>query len=73
MNAAKSLDKEITQCLAQLNVKQKRTILTVVKTFIQDQKDWWDEISEAQQKAIEKSLTEMEEGKLTSHDEVMRK
>ena len=73
MNAAKSIDEEITQCLPQLNVKQKKTILTVVKTFMQDQKDWWDEISEAQQKAIEKSLTEMEEGKLTPHDEVMKK
>lgn len=73
MNAATSLDKEIAQYLPQLNVKQKRTVLTVVKTFMEEQKDWWDEISEEQQKAIDKSLTEMKAGKLTPHDEVMKK
>lgn len=58
MNTAKSLDQEITQYLPQLNVKQKRTLLTVVKTFMNEQRDWWDEISEHQQKAIDKSLQE---------------
>ena len=73
MNAAASLDKEIAQLLPQLNVKQKRTVLTVVKTFMEEQKDWWDEIGEEQQKAIDKSLAEMKAGKLTPHDEVMKK
>ena len=73
MNAVTSLDKEITQYLPQLNEKQKRTVLTVVKTFMEDQQDWWDEISEEQQKAIDKALAEMKTGKLTPHDEVMKK
>jgi predicted transcriptional regulator len=73
MNAAKSLDKEIVQYLPQLNVKQKRTILTVVKTFMEEQEDWWNEIGEEQQKAIDKSLAEMKAGKLTAHTEVMKK
>lgn len=73
MNAAKSLDREITQYLPQLNVKQKRTLLTVVKTFMEEQQDWWNEISEEQQKAIDKSLLEMKAGKLTPHNEVMKK
>ncbi len=73
MNAAASLDKEIAQLLPQLNVKQKKTVLTVVKTFMEEQKDWWDEIGEEQQKAIDKSLAEMKAGKLTPHDEVMKK
>lgn len=73
MNTAKSLDQEITQYLPQLNVKQKRTLLTVVKTFMNEQRDWWDEISEHQQKAIDKSLQEMKTGKLTPHNEVMKK
>ncbi len=72
-SAAKKLDEEITHYLPQLNVKQKQTVLTVVKTFMEEQKDWWDEISEEQQKAIDKSLTEMKAGKLTPHDEVMKK
>lgn len=73
MNTAKTLDQEIAQYLPQLNVKQKRTVLTVVKTFMDDQQDWWDEISEEQQIAIDKSLVEMKAGKLTPHDEVMKK
>lgn len=73
MNAATSLDKEITHLLPRLNVKQKKTMLTVVKTFMEEQKDWWDEIGEEQQKAIDKSLVEMKAGKVTPHDEVMKK
>lgn len=72
MNTARSLDKEITESLPHLNQKQKKTVLTVVKAFIEEQKDWWDEISESQQKAIDKSLEEMKAGKLTPHDEVMK-
>ncbi len=73
MNVAKSLDEEITQYLPRLNAKQKKTVLTVVKTFMDDQKDWWDEIGEEQQKAIDKALAEMKAGILTPHDEVMKK
>ena len=73
MNAATSIDKEIAQYLPRLNEKQKKTVLTVVKTFMEEQKDWWDEISGEQQKAIDKALTEMKAGKLTPHDEVMKK
>jgi predicted transcriptional regulator len=73
MSAAKSLDKEIAQYLPHLNVKQKRTVLTVVKTFIEEQADWWDEIGEVQQKAIDKSLAEMKAERLTPHEEVMKK
>lgn len=73
MSVAKSLDKEIVQYLPQLNVKQKKTVLTVVKTFMQEQTDWWDEIGEEQQKAIDKSLAEMKAGRLTTHEAIMKK
>ena len=73
MNAATTLDKEITQYLTHLNVKQKRTVLTVLKTFAEEQKDWWDEIGQEQQQAIDKALAEVQSGKLTPHAEVMKK
>lgn len=73
MNTARNLNKEIVQYLPQLNEKQKRTVLTVVKTFMEEQKDWWDEIGEEQQRAIDKALSEIKEGALTTHDEVMKK
>ncbi len=73
MNTATTLDKEIAQSLTHLNVKQKKTVLTVVKSFMEEQKDWWDEVSHGQQLAIDKALAEMQAGKLTPHDEVMKK
>ena len=45
----------------------------VIKTFAADQKDRWDEISEEQQSAIDLSLSQMKQGKLVSHSEVMKK
>lgn len=73
MGVAKPIEQEITQYLPYLNVKQKQAVLSVVKTFAAEQQDWWDEISEEQQQAINKSLAEMKAGKLTPHDEVMKK
>jgi predicted transcriptional regulator len=73
MKTAETIDKEIFNYLPRLNIKQKQTVLKVVKTFMEDQQDWWDEISQEQQAAIDKSLAEMRAGKLTPHDEVMKK
>ncbi|MEO6732394.1 MAG: hypothetical protein ABIN01_14345 [Ferruginibacter sp.] len=72
MNAATSLDKEIAQYLAYLNERQKKTVLTVVKTFAEEQNDWWDEMGHEQQHEIDKAITEMKEGKLTPHESVMK-
>ncbi len=72
MNTAKSVDLEIAQYLPHLNAKQKKTVLTVVKTFAEEQKDWWDEIGTEQQDAIDKALEEIKAGKLTSHHEAMK-
>ncbi len=73
MDSAKSLEKEITQYLPNLNIKQKKTVLTVVKSFMDEQQDWWNETSEEQQKAIDKALAEVKTGKLIPNDEVMKK
>ena len=73
MGAIKLIDQEISQYLPHLSAKQKRAVLSVVKTFAAEQQDWWDEISEEQQRAIDQSLAEMKAGKLTPHDEVMKK
>jgi len=73
MGAVKLIDQEIVQYLPHLNAQQKQVVLSMVKTFAAEQQDWWDEISHEQQQAIDKSLAEMKTGKLTSHDEVMKK
>ncbi len=73
MSAIKSLDTEIVDYLPKLNIKQKKTILSVVKTFAAEQEDWWDEISEEQQNAIDKSLAQMNTQKLTPNATVFKK
>jgi predicted transcriptional regulator len=73
MDARLSIEKKITNYLPKLNAKQKTTVLTVVKAFMEEQEDWWDKISVEQQNEIDKSLAEMKEGKLTPHAEVMNK
>ena len=73
MGAVKIIDQQIAQYLPHLNAQQKQVVLSVVKTFAADQQDWWDEIGLEQQHAIDKSLAEMKAGKLTPHDEVMKK
>ncbi len=73
MNTDNTLEKEIQNYLPHLSIKQKKTVLTVVKTFAQEQNDWWNEIGDEQQMAIDKSLQEMNDGNLTGHEEVMKK
>jgi predicted transcriptional regulator len=71
--AIKSLDKEITSQLHLLSLKQKKTVLTIVKSFTEEKKDWWDEMGAEQQIAVDKALAEMKAGKLTPHEDVNKK
>lgn len=70
---AKNLDQQITQYLPQLNDQQKKTVLIVMKSFIDDQKDWWNKISEEQKLVINHSLAEMKAGKLISHNKTLKR
>lgn len=40
---------------------------------MKNKNDWWHKISNEQQTAIDKALAEMKAGKLTPHDEVIKK
>jgi predicted transcriptional regulator len=73
MDAVKPLVAEINQYLLRLNTEQQKAVLTVAKTFAATQDDWWDEISEEQQQAIDIAIVEMKAGKLIPHEEVMTK
>lgn len=73
MRAVRIIDQEIVQYLPRLNDQQKEAVLSVIKTFAAEQKDWWDEISKEQREAIDQSLAEMKAGKLTPQDEVLKK
>jgi predicted transcriptional regulator len=50
---------------------------SVIEQFIalknEQQKDWWDEISEDERAVIEEGLAEADRGDVLSHEEVMAK
>jgi predicted transcriptional regulator len=53
---------------------EKPSILEKVEAVLKKEKitDWWNEISEAEQKAIEKGFSEADSGKMIPHEEVMK-
>ncbi len=50
------------------------SVLATVEAVFKKEKgaDWWDEISEAERKAIEEGLAEADSGELIPHEEVMK-
>ena len=73
MGAAKVLDKEINHYLEHLNTHQKEVVLSVVKTFAKEEKDWWDTVEDAAQESIKRGLKQAKEGHVIPHHEVMKK
>ncbi len=53
---------------------EKPTVLAKVEAVFKKEKsaDWWDEISEGERAAVEKSLAEADRGELIPHEEVMK-
>lgn len=73
MGAVKVLDKEINYYLGHLNTHQKEVVLSVVKTFAQEEADWWDQMEESAKESIERGLAQAKAGKVRPHEEVMKK
>jgi hypothetical protein len=65
MTAATKLDKQINEYLLLLNEKQKRAILSVVKTFAEEQdKDLWEDKDFIEK--LDKRVEEYESGKVST-------
>lgn len=73
METAKVLNKEINHYLEHLNTHQKEVVLSVVKTFAQEENDWWNGVEDAAKESIARGLQQAKEGKVIPHDEVMKK
>lgn len=56
-----------------INTK-KPSILNKVEEILKKEKtaDWWEDLSEDEKQAIDKSLAEADRGELIPHEEVMR-
>lgn len=61
-----TLDKQIANYLTRLNERQKKAILTVVKTFINDEDSLLS--NEDFVKEMDRRMTEMESGKEKGHN-----
>ena len=62
---------ELIQILLQTNSED---IIKKVKTLLKkEQKDWWDETSEAERRSIEKGLAQLDRGEGIPHEKVMKK
>ncbi len=68
-----SLENEIARYVHMLNPRQMKTVLEVVKTFVQEKDDWWDQLSEEQVAAIKLAEQELDAGKGIPHAEVLEK
>ncbi len=61
MSAAKPLVNEITQYLGRLNTQQQKAVLSVVKSFVQED-EWWNNKEYIAE--MDRRFSEMETGKL---------
>jgi hypothetical protein len=73
MGAVKPLDKQINHYLGRLNNNQKEVVLSVVKTFAQEETDWWDAVEESAKESINRGLKQADSGDVMPHEEVMKK
>jgi predicted transcriptional regulator len=57
-----------------LDTADEKTIKMVFAMLeIDSEKDWWDDLSDAAKKSIKRGLKDIENGRVTSHEEVMKK
>lgn len=63
MSTPRTLDKEIDYYLPRLSSRQKQTVLNVVKTFVEDEEEIWNDKSFIAE--MDKRFSEMERGKVT--------
>ena len=68
-----AIEKEIAKVVHLLSPRQKKTVLTVVKTFAEEKKDWWDELNDEQLAAIKEAEAELDAGKGIPHEQVLKK
>ncbi len=68
MSAATALDRQINNYLTQLNAKQKKAVLTVVKTFVEEQDHEYSPWKEPGFVAeMDRRVSELESGKVKGY------
>ena len=64
---------ELIEWLTKLDDQETIEYLKIVKDSRSTNLDWWNELTDEQQKGIERGLKDIEEGKITSHEDIIKK
>ena len=69
-----SLSKKKLELVQMILNAESSSVLEKVESLLKNEQesDWWDELSVAQRKGIEKAIEELENGEGIPHSEVMR-
>lgn len=68
--ANEAIKLELIEWLAKLDDDATIEYLKVVKDSKLNDHDWWDDLTSTQKKGIEKGLRDIDEGRVTPHEEV---
>ena len=67
------LESQKMQLISMIAQLYDKDILDAIENLILNRdKDWWDTISDAEKEAIDQGLDDIANGRLTSHEEVMK-
>jgi hypothetical protein len=64
---------ELIEWLAKLEDADTIEYLKLVKDSASSESDWWDDLVPAQKKSIKRGLKDIDEGRITSHEQVIKK
>ncbi len=74
MSQVPNLDKQISHYLSSLSEKKKKAVLTVVKTFAEEQEqDLWNELPDEIKASVLIGLEESKTGDGKTHSQMMKK
>ena len=68
-----ALKLELIEWLTRLENQSTIEYLKVVKDGSEEQKDWWNDLSNLQKAGVERGLKDIENGRTSSHDTVKEK
>ena len=71
--ANEAIKLELIEWLTHLDDDATIKYLKVVKDSSSQNKDWWDDLTEEQIQGIERGLRDIDEGRVTPHDQVKKK
>ena len=64
---------ELIEWLTKLKDSETLEYLKIVKDSRDIDHDWWDDLTEEEKKGIKRGLKNIDEGKVTPHEEVVKK